>query len=132
MAIAFDLAGAAGTTAKTLGAVFGADAVSNEVYAGIGIDLIDQGMDYLQLMTLAINTNLGSNPANAQVVDLLYKNVVGVLPDDITRAAYVSLLDSGAFSIGTLGVLAADTSYNLANINLVGLAQTGLEYIPIF
>jgi hypothetical protein len=28
-----------------------------------------------------------------------------------------------------LGLLAADTSINIANVNLVGLAQTGLEYL---
>jgi hypothetical protein len=29
-----------------------------------------------------------------------------------------------------LGVLAADTELNQTNIKLVGLAQTGLEYLP--
>jgi hypothetical protein len=33
--------------------------------------------------------------------------------------------------IGDLVVLAAETSFNKTNINLVGLAQTGIEYIPI-
>ena len=32
---------------------------------------------------------------------------------------------------GDLVVLAADTTFNTANINLVGLAQTGIEYTPV-
>jgi len=32
---------------------------------------------------------------------------------------------------GDLVVLAADTAFNTSNINLVGLAQTGLEYIQV-
>jgi hypothetical protein len=31
--------------------------------------------------------------------------------------------------VGDLVVLAADTSFNTTNINLVGLAQTGIEYL---
>ena len=33
-------------------------------------------------------------------------------------------------SIGQLAWMAADTSFNQANIDLVGLAKTGLEYLP--
>jgi hypothetical protein len=32
---------------------------------------------------------------------------------------------------GDLAALAADTAFNTTNINLVGLAQTGIEYIPV-
>jgi hypothetical protein len=39
------------------------------------------------------------------------------------------MLASGT-KAGDLAVLAADTSFNTANINLTGLAQTGIEYTP--
>jgi hypothetical protein len=39
-------------------------------------------------------------------------------------------LDNRTHTVASLGVLAADTDLNKANINLVGLAQTGLEYSP--
>jgi len=32
---------------------------------------------------------------------------------------------------GDLVVLAADTSFNTVNINLVGLAETGIEFKPV-
>jgi hypothetical protein len=40
------------------------------------------------------------------------------------------MLEAGMKS-GDLVVLAADTTFNAAKINLIGLAQTGIEYIPI-
>jgi hypothetical protein len=53
------------------------------------------------------------------VVDLLYINVVGQAPDANTRIAFADLLDNHTFTVGSLGVLAADTDLNKANINLV-------------
>jgi len=44
---------------------------------------------------------------------------------------FADLLDNGTFTVGGLGVLAADTELNQTNIKLVGLAQTGLEYVPL-
>jgi hypothetical protein len=81
-------------------------------------------------MELAINARLGANATNAQVVDLLYTKVVGQAPDAATRKTFTDLLDNGTFTVGGLGVLAADTELNKVNINLVGLEQTGLAYLP--
>jgi len=129
--LALDIEGNAGTTAKILGAVFGKTAVANKAYAGIGLHYLDNlGYGYEQLMGLAINAALGPTPTNGQVVDLLYKNVVGVLPDAATKAMFVGMLDRKEQTIGSLGVLAAETDLNKANIDLVGLAKTGLEYLP--
>ena len=47
-----------------------------------------------------------------------------------TKHPTSNLLDDG-MSAGTLAWLAADTTFNKVNINLVGLAQTGIEYIPV-
>ena len=130
--IALDLSGNAGTVAKILGAVFGPAEVYNEVYAGIGLYYIDGGMTYESLMQLAIDARLGAGAGHAAVVDLLYTNVVGVPPGETDRAYFVGLLDTGAYTVAGLGVMAADIDLNVNNINLVGLAGTGLEYVPYF
>ena len=131
MAVATDLDGVAGQVAKTLGAVFGKSAVLNKDFAGIGLHYTDElHYSYPELMQLAINARLGNNPSNAQVVDLLYTNVVGHAPDAATRKVFTDLLDSHTFTIASLGVLAADTEFNSSNINLVGLTESGLEYLP--
>ncbi len=132
ISVALDLSGNAGTVAKILGAVFGPSEVYNEVYAGIGLYYIDGGMTYEALMQLAIDARLGAGAGHQAVVDLLYTNVVGVPPGEADRAYFVGLLDSGAFTIPGLGVYAADYFMNLENINLVGLADLGLEYVPYF
>jgi hypothetical protein len=130
--LALDLNANAGLVAKTLGAVFGKSAITNKDYAGIGLHFVDDlHYNYADLMQLAINARLGANPSSNQVVDLLYTNVVGQAPDANTRKAFADLLDNHTFTVASLGVLAADTDLNKANINLVGLAQTGLEYVAM-
>lgn len=98
--IALDLNGHAGTTAKILGAVFGADAVSNTSYAGIGLKLLDDGMSYESLMALAIDAAGAITPQ--AVVDLLWNNVVGGLPSNEQAQSFVDILNNG-LSFGQLG-----------------------------
>ena len=126
--VALDLNGNAGTTAKILGAVFGKESLSNKQYVGIGLSLLDTGMPTNTLSSLAVDAaNLKTND---QIVSTLWKNVFGTSATSADKAPYVKLLDDG-MSAGTLAWLAADTTFNKVNINLVGLAQTGIEYIPI-
>ena len=126
--IALDINGNAGTTAKLLGAVFGKDSLTNKQYVGIGLSLLDAGMSTTTLASLAVDAaNLKTND---QIVSTLWKNVFGTTATSADKAPYIKLLDDG-MSAGTLAWLAADSDFNKANINLVGLAQTGIEYIPV-
>ena len=129
--VALDLDDHAGITAKTLGAVFGEDSVANKDYVGICLHYLDEsGYSYEQLMQLAIDARLGAGATHSAVVDLLYTNVVGVAPSPEDLDYFVGLLDNGSFTVASLGVLAADTDLNQSNIDLVGLRQAGLEYVP--
>ncbi len=128
--VALDISGYAGTTAKILGAVGGNAAVANKGYVGFGLQLLDGGMSYLDLMQLALNAVLGTDASNAAVVNLLYTNVVGTPPSADELALYKGLLDSGVHTPAGLGVLAADHPQNAININLVGMAAIGLDYFP--
>ena len=127
--LAIDIDGHAGTTAKVLGAVFGAAAVDNPAYVGIGLGLLDGGMSYQSLMQLALDVRLGVGASHQAVVTLLYTNVIGSTPSPDTLAFFTSLLDSGAHTPASLGVLAADTAQNAANINLVGLSEVGIDFV---
>lgn len=127
--LALDLNGNAGITAKILGAVFGVSSVANKEYVGIGLNLLDGGMSYEHLMQLAINARLGANAANEEVVELLYTNVVGTPPGVADLAYYKDMLDQGVFTQASLGVIAAETSLNQGNVDLVGLSSTGIEFI---
>jgi hypothetical protein len=128
--VAIDIAGNAGTTAKIIGAVFGEETLSNKEYVGIGIELLDAGHTYSDVMALALSAKLGSGASNETIVTLLYQNVVGVAPSNAELEFYVGLLENGTYTAASLGVMAADTVLNQANIDLVGLSSIGLEYVP--
>jgi hypothetical protein len=126
--IAFDLNGNAGTTAKILGAVFGKESLSNKSYVGIGLNFLDAGWTYDNLAGLALDA--AGAKTNDQIVSLLWSNVIGTKPTAADKQPFIALLENG-MTAGALAHLAADTSFNATNINLVGLAQTGIEYMPI-
>ncbi|MBK6296134.1 MAG: hypothetical protein IPF55_19295 [Rhodoferax sp.] len=124
--LALDLDGHAGQTAKLLGAVFGVAALTNKQFVGIGLSLLDSGTTYEQLATLAVSATGKSSPAD--VVALLWNNLFGAAPTAEQAAPVVALLNAG-LTVGALTVLAADLSLNTEHINLVGLAQTGIEFV---
>jgi serralysin len=128
--VALDLGGNAGTVAKILGAVFGAASVHNPSYAGIGLQLADAGWSEQSLMQTALNALHGGMPGNQQLVDLLYTNVIGTAPSAAQESQYVQLLQNGTFTPTSLAVMAAETTQNADHIGLVGLASTGLVYVP--
>jgi Ca2+-binding RTX toxin-like protein len=126
--VALDVSGNAGTALKILAAVFGKSTVNNKQYVGIGLDLLDKGMSYDTLAGLALG--IAQATTNDQIVTTLWTNVVGSVPSANDKAPFIKLLQDG-LSAGALAHLAADTSLNTNNINLVGLAQTGIEYTPV-
>jgi hypothetical protein len=126
--LALDLNGNAGSVAKILGAVFGAGAVARPDFVGIGLSLLDSGQyNAITLMGYALDVALGKNASPQAVVDLLYRNLVGVLPDAQTNQSFVDLISAN--SPAWLGNLAATHPLNEANIQLTGLQQTGLAFV---
>ncbi len=126
--VAYDLDANAGKAVKVLGAVAGKQSLGNKEYVGIGIDLLDKGMSYSDLAALALQA-IGLR-TNDQIVTALWTNVVGAAPTAADKAPFLSMLENG-FSQGELARLAAETSQNASNIDLVGLARTGVEYFPV-
>lgn len=118
----------AGITAKILGAIFGKDSLTNKQYVGIGLSFLDAGWTYDNLAGLALNA--AGAVTQDQVVSLLWKNIIGFNATAADKAPYIALLQNG-MSPGALAHLAADSSYNTSNINLVGLMQSGIEFIPV-
>lgn len=127
--VAYDLDGHAGLTARLIGATFGTAAVREPVYVGIGLQLLDSGTSALDLARLAIDARLGSGASHGLVVDTLYTNVVGAPPSEADRRPFIELLDSGAYTPASLTLLAAQTELTAQQIDLVGLALTGLDHV---
>ena len=126
--IAYDLNGNAGIAAKILGAVFGPQSLTNQNYVGIGLSFLDAGWSYDNLAALALDA--AGAKTNDQIVSLLWKNVIGSQASAAEKAPYISMLSNG-MAPGALAHLAAETSFNITSINLVGLAISGLEYLTI-
>jgi hypothetical protein len=85
-------------------------------------------MSYADLGALAL-TAVGASSYDA-VVSTLWRNVVGFEATAEQKEPYIKMLSDG-MKPGNLVVLAADTTFNSININLVGLAQSGIEYLPV-
>lgn len=130
--VALDIGGegAAAMAAAVISALFGQASVSNPEFMGIGIGLLDHGMTPLQLVALAESTpvfrSMVGSGSNASFVNLVYQNVVGHAPTAAELDLYVSMLNSGAFTQASFGLLAAETGINQAH--LVGFVQTGIEF----
>ena len=127
--LAYDIDGNAGKTVKLLGALAGKEAATNSSFVGEGLKLLDAGMSYEQLMDLAVNAILGANPKGSDVVALLYKNAAGSEAPQAVLDEYGVLIDSGATTASQLAMSVAEHSINATNLDLVGLAQNGVEYV---
>lgn len=124
------LGGNAGEVAKLLGAVFGPTSVQQHPnFMGIGLGLLDNGMSYADVMQLALNVRLGAPFTNEQEIQLIYGNLLGHAATVSDIAFWSGAINSGQYSQVMLAELAAETSTNMSNINLIGLAQSGIQYM---
>jgi serralysin len=126
--LALDLGGNAGTAAKLLGAVFGAAAATAPQYVGQALTLLDGGLSFEAAMQLALDLRLGSDATHAEVVALLYGNLLGAAPTQAQAQPYLNMLQSGAATPASLGILAAEHALNLDHIGFTGLAANGLAF----
>ena len=129
--LAFDLDGNAGVAAKTLGLVFGSDAVALPNYVGICLDLLER-QNYTQslLMKAALNVRLGADATDpGKVVDFLFVQLTGAVPSAQDKASFVNLIVNQTYSTESLAVLASELSLNPISASLVGLATSGLPYV---
>jgi Ca2+-binding RTX toxin-like protein len=130
--IAFDLGAgqAAGNTVRVIGAAFGAPTLQQyPEFVGIGLQFFDAGMSMTQVCELVATQVLRLN--DAAFVTEVYTNVVGVAPDAATHADFVALLQGsgGPHTQGQLLAIAADLDLTAQQINLVGLQQSGVEFM---
>ena len=131
VSVAFDADGSAGKIAKLLGAIAGKDSLSNSVIVGIGLKIFDDKIfSEEDVAKILIDALLGSSHTSVDVVNLLYKNLVGVAPDPLTAALFAGFIGPGGYSEAGFAVAVADIDLNKQNIGLVGIYTDGLSFIP--
>ena len=130
VALDLGLGEAAGNTVRIIGAAFDAPAIQQRPdWVGTGLSFFDSGMSMLAVSERVVPI-LGLG--NTAFVNTVYQNVVGVAPSAADRDYFVGLLvgsSGGTMSQAELLVLAANADPNAVNINLVGLQQSGVEFV---
>jgi hypothetical protein len=128
--LAFDLDGHAGVAAKTLGLVFGLEAVGVPQYMGICLDYLDnKQMTAAQLMHEALAVRLGADAQNAEkLVSFLYERLTGMTPIQSEKEKYVGWITSGAYTVDSLAVFASELALNPVVAQLTGMATTGIAF----
>jgi hypothetical protein len=115
----------AGQVALLLGAVFDQEESLDASYVRVGLDLLEQGVSTDELIGLAFDALGVSSPA--AIVELLWTNIIGQAPTAEQAQPFVDLLN-GEMTVTELTSLAMLTDLNQAQINFVGLQETGIVF----
>ena len=123
--IALDLTtdGNAGQAMEFIGAV-APDLLNNTSIRGLIISLFDQGQTMESLSQLALDLNLLPSTSNADLANAVYHNVLGGTASTEMTNVLVDYIDD----YGQANFLATVAGLHI-NVDLVGLQQTGVEYL---
>jgi hypothetical protein len=135
--VALDLNGNAGFVAKLIGAVFGSDDVYNRQYVGAGLYQLETvGLSRDELVAVAIGVGgmvLENHETSldfySYLIANLWVNAVGTTITTELADPFIEQLTDGRLSVVGIVNLATETDYNKTQINLSGLASSGIEYL---
>ena len=129
--VAFDLSGSAGNAAKFIAAALGTEFLKSGYNSlkGTAISLFDSGTTMKQLAASVVGLDVfvqleGTN-SNTDFVKYIYRTVTGQVATDDDVTGLVKYLNDGM----TQGDFLATVADQGLNVDLVGLAKTGIEYI---
>lgn len=134
--LAFDLGtgDAAGKAALFIGLLAPSQIKTPSVVTTI-LGVFDQGKSLLEVCQLAIDiglvTSLAGSNTNTALATMAYRNVIGSEPSPAIVDLLVGYMDgrSASFNQATFMSVVAGLDANQTHIGLVGLQQTGLEFI---
>ena len=133
-AIAYDAAGRAGDIYALLAAALGVSDVT-AAYEGIGIALADGGWTNKQLATALLNTEIykadAGGVSDETFIKHVYKNVTGTSASYADTQSLLNWMHGNKFSQADVLITASELPAFETAIGLVGLATTGIEYIPV-
>ncbi|MCX7175815.1 MAG: hypothetical protein NT159_18200 [Proteobacteria bacterium] len=132
LALDMDASQSGGEAALLIGAVIGKTGLANKVLVGELLNYFDAGNTLLTAATALLSAGIidrlaGGATTNAYV-NLVYHAVTGQVATTDDTKMLAALIDSGGYTRADFLAAAAELPENQANVGLVGLSQTGLEY----
>lgn len=127
-AIALDLDGNAGETAKLIGVLLGPAALDDLdlVRAALGFADTDLGLE--GMLALGLEILLGTSPSAEEVINLIHNALTGANASTMLVTDYANRINRAEMTAVELALLAAETDLNHDNIDLIGLSNHGLAY----
>ena len=130
--LAFDMSGSAGNAAKFIAAALGAEFLkpAYDAVKGAVISTFDGGTTVRQLAANIVGLDAfiqmeGSN-SNTDFVKFIYKNVTGSAATTEQALSLVNYMQDNQMTQGDFLATVADLHLN---VDLVGLARTGMEFV---
>jgi hypothetical protein len=111
------------------------DLVNNPAAVGAVLDVLDQGKNLHDVFQMALDSglveSLAGSGTNTALVALIHRNVLGAEANSATIDTLVAYLDgrSASYSKADFLTIVAGLEVNQSHIGLVGLQQTGVEYL---
>jgi hypothetical protein len=131
---ALDLHGAGGQAARVIGALFGTAKLKDPAFVGRYLALVDSGATGEAIVHQALADPLfavfAGSRSNAHVVNHVYRNIVGKTPSAGEVDHYCSLIADGHHTQDSLLWWAASLDLTAQRIDLNGLANQGLDFLP--
>jgi Ca2+-binding RTX toxin-like protein len=125
---------AAYSAALVVRALLGSEYLMDTAKVGDVLAFVDSGLALNDVVGRVLAstdfTKLAGSRSNTDFVRFVYDNVVGHAPGAADLSYYVGLLDRGQFTQVSLGALAATVEVNASSVEIAGLAQAGIEYLP--
>lgn len=122
----------AGKSALLLGAVLGKSSMTDKAMVGNLLKFFDTGISLHDAADLLVKSgvidSLAGGAGSDKFVRLVYHAATGQTATAEITADLASLIDQGAYSKTDFLTYVAEHQINQANVGLVGLQQTGLEY----
>lgn len=132
LALDMDTHQSGGDAALLVGAVKGKAALADKALIGEVLTYFDAGNTLLAAATALINAGimdqLAGGTTTGAYVNLIYHAVTGKAPTAKDTEDLAALIESGGYSRADFLAAAAELPQNQANVGLVGLRQSGLEY----
>ena len=129
--LAFDMTGSAGNAAKIIGASLGTEFLKSgyDSLKGAAIGIFDSGTTMKQLAATLVNLDvfiqLEGTKSNTDFVKYIYRTVTGQVASAEDVTALAKYLNDGM----TQGDFLATVADLGLNVDLVGLAKTGIQFV---